>query len=428
MHVRQGGAGGETADFIDGAFQFKDGRLLVPEIGQEFRNASAHIAVTKRGEIEVSNVSANGVTGRLTASGKMWLKGLAFERAEGEVRIAQREAIPLTLEGVSVGDAWGTLMLHAKMANEHTVKLDIDVPVFHADLPESSGRDVQGLADNPEITVGVRPYGQELVPVLLGPPEEKRAEDALAWQVAFYLGQDVVLRRGSMMKLTLGGQPVVTLTDKARVTGEIEFRSGTVEVFGKRFEIEHGTAQFEGDDPGNPNVAVTARLDAQDGTRIYADFVGPLRTGLLSLRSVPARSQSEVVAMLLFGASSDSVPRPAPAYQHQQQRVAAQTAGTVLAGGAISTSVNRVLASVTPLDITTRVTSDTQSPTPEVAVRLSPRVSAQVSYRTRPPLVTEKQDRVLVTLDWRFRRNWSIATTIGDRGGSVLDLIWKYRY
>jgi hypothetical protein len=87
-----------------------------------------------------------------------------------------------------------------------------------------------------------------------------------------------------------------------------------------------------------------------------------------------------------------------------------------------------VLASVTPLDITTRVTSDAQSPTPEVAVRLSPRVTAQVSYRTRAPTITEKQDRVLVTLDWRFRRNWSIATTIGDQGGSVLDLIWKYRY
>jgi translocation and assembly module TamB len=426
MHVRQGGEGGEAADFIDGAFDFKDGRLLVPEIGQEFRHARAHIAVTERGRVDITNVSAHGVTGRLTASGKMWVKGLAFEKAEGEVRIAQKEAIPLTLEGVSVGDAWGTLMLHAKMANEHTVKLDIDVPVFHADLPESSGRDVQGLSDNPEIKVGVRPDGQELVSVLLAPPEEKRAEDALAWQVAFYLGQDVVLRRGSMMQLTLGGQPVVTLTDKARVSGEIEFRSGSVEVFGKRFEIEHGTAHFEGDDPGNPNVAVTARLDAQDGTRIYADFVGPLRTGLLSLRSVPARSQSEVVALLLFGSSGDSMRGPAPAYQ--QQRRGGETAGAVLAGGAISTSVNRVLASVTPLDITTRVTSDTQSPTPEVAVRLSPRVSAQVSYRTRPPLVTEKQDRVLVTLDWRFRRNWSIATTVGDRGGSVLDLIWKYRY
>jgi hypothetical protein len=64
MHIRQGGEGGEAADFIDGAFEFRDGSVLVPEIGQEFRKARAQIAVTKRGEVEVSDVSASGVTGR----------------------------------------------------------------------------------------------------------------------------------------------------------------------------------------------------------------------------------------------------------------------------------------------------------------------------------------------------------------------------
>jgi translocation and assembly module TamB len=426
MHVRQGGEGGEAADSIEGAFDLQDGTLLVPEIGQEFRKVSAHLAVTKRGEVEVTQVSANGLTGRLTASGKMILKGLGFQSADGEVRIAQREAVPLTLEGVSFGDAWGTLMLHAKMADEHTVKLDVDVPILHADMPESSSRDLQGLADNSEVRVGVRTTGEDLVPVLLAAPEEKRAEDALAWQVKFYLGQDVRLKLGSMLQLTLGGQPVVNLTDKARVTGEVEFRSGDVDVFGRRFEIEHGTAQFDGDDPSNPDVAVTARWDAPDGTRIYVDVVGPLRKWSLSMRSEPARSQNEVLAILLYGTTDDSTQGPMPSYLLQQR--AASNAGSVLAGGAVTTNVNRVLASVTPLDISTRMTSDAQSPTPEVALRISPRVSAQVSYRTRAPSLMEKQDRMLLTLDWRFRRNWSLATTVGDKGGSVVDLIWKYRY
>jgi translocation and assembly module TamB len=217
------------------------------------------------------------------------------------------------------------------------------------------------------------------------------------------------------------------LTDKARVAGTIEFRSGTVEVFGKRFEIDNGEAEFEGDDPSNPNVTVTARWDAPDGTRIFADFVGPLRTGQLSLRSEPARSQSEVVATLLYGTGEDATPRPGMA-AHRQKVEAGKTTGAVLAGGAVTTSVNRVLASVTPLDITTRVKSDVYSAMPEVSMRISPRVTAQVSYRTRAPLPTERTDRVLVTLDWRFRRNWSIATTVGNHGASVVDLIWRYRY
>ena len=408
------GRGGEGSDTVEGAFDLQDGSLLVPEIGQEFRKGSAHIAVTERGHVEVSNVAASGVTGRLTASGKMELKGLAFESAEGEVRIAKNEAVPLTVEGVSLGDAWGTLMLHAKMADDHTVKLDVDVPTFHADMPESSSRDVQALADNPEIAVGIRRPSAELVPVHLTAPVEDRAEDALAWQVKFYLGQDAVLKLGSMMQLTLGGEPVVTLTDRARVAGVVELRSGAVEVFGKRFEIEHGKAEFEGDDPSNPYVTVTARWDAPDGTRIYADYVGPLRTGLLSLRSEPARSQSEVLATLLYGTGDDTIAAPGSSIRQEANRT--NTAGALIAGSAMSTSVNRVLASVTPLDITTRVTSDAQSPTPEVAIRVSPKRDRQVSYRTRPPTLGEKPDRVLVTLDWRFRRNWSVVTTVGDLG------------
>ncbi len=99
----------------------------------------------------------------------------------------------------------------------------------------------------------------------------------------------------------------------------------------------------------------------------------------------------------------------------------------VVGGAAVTTNVNRVLSSVTPLDITTRVTSDAQSPTPEVAIQISPKLSAEISYRTRPPTPFENQDRTLVTLDWRFRRNWSIATTVGQQS-SVVDLIWRYRY
>jgi translocation and assembly module TamB len=306
------------------------------------------------------------------------------------------------------------------------VKLDVDVPVLHVDMPESSSRDVQALADHPDVTVGIRKQGEALSPLLLSAPEEPRDEDALAWHVTFYLGQDVVVRRGSMMQLAITGKPVVDLTDKAHVTGEVELRGGTVDVFGKRFEIEHGTAEFDGDEPSNPNVSVTARWDAPDGTRIYADFVGRIRTGLFALRSTPARSQSEILGALVYGTTSDTALAPGAAYRTQTK--AADTAGSVAVGSAVSTNVNKVLASVTPLDITTRMTSDAQSPTPEVAVRLSPKVSAQVSYRTRAPLPTEKQDRMLLTLDWRFLRNWSIASTVGDKGGSSVDLIWKYRY
>ena len=40
-----------------------------------------------------------------------------------------------------------------------------------------------------------------------------------------------------------------------------------------------------------------------DGTRGYADFVGPLRTGKLVLRSEPPLADTKIVALILFGAA-----------------------------------------------------------------------------------------------------------------------------
>jgi translocation and assembly module TamB len=425
VHYHQDAAGGTLAQSVDGSFDLKDGVFQIPEVGQEFRNASATIFVTKRGQVDVTNVSAQGASGRLTASGKINLKGLSFVDGEGEARVAKNEAVPLTLEGVPLGEAWGTLFLHAKKADDHTVKLDIDVPTFHTDLPESSARDVQRLDDHPDIRVGVRGKDGALAPVLLGVPQAHRSDDALLWKVTFFLGQDVRVRRGRNIEIQVTGEPVVELSTETRVSGQIELRGGNVEVFGKPFEIEHGTARFDSDDASDPSVNVSARWEAPDGTRVFANFVGRLRTGKLTLRSEPPRPNSEVLALLLFGGTTDDVAKSREGLQ--QQAKSTDTGEWVLGGAAVTTNVNKVLSSVTPLDITTRVTSDAQSPTPEVAIRLSPKLTAEFSYRTRTPAPFERQDRALITLDWRFRRNWSLETILGQQT-TVLDLVWRYRY
>jgi translocation and assembly module TamB len=423
LHLHDEPQGGKRVQTADGSFELREGSFQIPAIGQELQRASAAIIVQKNGEVLVNDVSADATSGRVTGSANLVLDGFRFARGEATVRVNKNEAIPLTLEGVSLGEAWGTLMLRAAMAGERTVNVDVDVPLFRTDIPESSSRDLQPLGNNTKIKTGMRISNGELVPLLVGPPQERRSEDALNWHLTFHLGQQVSLRRGSTMELLLGGSPVVDITDSAHVSGQIEFRGGKVEVFGKRFEVEYGTARFDRDDPGNPDVSVNARWDAPDGTRIYATFVGPLRTGVLSLHSEPVRPQNEVLSILLLGSSDSSEAAQSSALRQGS----AQTAGAVLAGGAVTTSLNRVLSSVTPFDITTRVTTNAQGAQPEVAVQITPGVTAQVSYRTSPPNPAENPDRVLVTLDWRFRRNWSVVTTFG-MATSVLDLIWQYRY
>jgi len=82
--------------------------------------------------------------------------------------------------------------------------------------------------------------------------------------------------------------------------GEVRLDGGALTVHGKLFQIEHGTARSRGD-WANPVLVVTARWRAPDGTRVYADFVGPLRTGKLVLRSEPPLADTKIVALILFG-------------------------------------------------------------------------------------------------------------------------------
>jgi hypothetical protein len=37
-------------------------------------------------------------------------------------------------------------------------------------------------------------------------------------------------------------------------------------------------------------------------------------------------------------------------------------------------------------------------------------------------------DSTLFTLSWRFLRKWSLQTTVGNAGTSILDLVWEHRY
>ena len=106
---------------------------------------------------------------------------------------------------------------------------------------------------------------------------------------------------------------------------------------------------------------------------------------------------------------------------------AAQAAS--VGAGVATAPLNRAISDVTSLDIATRVdTSDAQGPRPELVVQLTPRVSAQVGYNLEEPKPGKAPDRTLFSLEFRIASRWSLATTFGDGGSSLVDLVWRYRY
>ena len=55
-------------------------------------------------------------------------------------------------------------------------------------------------------------------------------------------------------------------------------------------------------------------------------------------------------------------------------------------------------------------------------------ISLQIAVVLGQPPPGVNPDRTLFTLDWRFLSKWSLATTVGDAGTTIFDLLWQRRY
>ena len=161
----------------------------------------------------------------------------------------------------------------------------------------------------------------------------------------------VWVHQGTTLNARLAGKLRIEMTDEARIAGTIRIPRGKVDVSGKIFEIEQGTITFRENDPANPVVVATARYDSPDGTRVYADFLGPVKTGKLHLRSVPPLSEDQILSLLLFGTPDGSF--------GSGTGDSSSAATAVSVGGSQATQgLNSALGDVTDLDVTRASTTN----------------------------------------------------------------------
>lgn len=400
--------------------------------GGEFHDVTGRVALATDGTLRLDGVEAKGVTGRLTVEGEAKLDGFSFRDAGVTVKIEKKEAVPMVLEGNNLGSIAGTFALKASSAEDQsTTAIQLDIPEALVELRPSFSRSIEDLDEPEATTIGVRTANRQFVSLPLGPPREepappKAGEKPKELKVAVSIGKDVEVRRGNQIRLFLTGNPSIRVREKATAAGQILITSGKLDVKGKAFEIEKGTVTFA-EDPSNPVVAITAKWDAPDGTHVYADVLGPaktLSTKGIKLRSEPSRPINEILALILFGSASGSSSTP----YAQKPASAGSQAGTFV-GGAATEGLSQGFDDLTGIQASAKIdTSSSTNPRPEVEIQIARDISLQIAYvlGTIPP--GTNFDRTYVTVAWRFVTDWSLETTIGDRGSSFADLIWEYRY
>src|SRR5262245_11932615 len=103
---------------------------------------------------------------------------------------------------------------------------------------------------------------------------EPKGEPGAVTEINVKLGR-VFVKRGNSAEVVLTGNPKISIGGGTKITGQIQAQSGWADVQGKKFEIERGTITFNGEQPPNPVVVLSAGWTSFDDTRVFADFVGP---------------------------------------------------------------------------------------------------------------------------------------------------------
>jgi hypothetical protein len=408
-HDEAGKPTGEWDTEITGTARVREGVVQISPLGLEFRDVKMTASARQAGRftvIEIRDVEgkARSEVANMKGTAFIYLQGVRVVRGNGSISVKE---VPLLFQGVPQASASGfaTFTLDRQ---ENLMQVNIEIPQLTARLPAASGRSVVDLGDNPAITIK-QPL-REIV--------ARSSGDILPWKLVFKLKHGVRLKR-SDLDIPIAGQPVIDLGQETAVTGYVELeQGGRIQSWGKTFVIEAGQVYFDTGDAGDPRLAALASWRGPDGTVVYADVRGTLKNANVTLTSNPARSEAEIMALLFGGGSSSD------------ETSAARTRESAGAGAA-ATAFNTLFADSLGGNVELRTATDENKASYTAAVRISESVWFEGTYRNRLEATqdtagTEPTD-VSGTIDWRFRRNWSLRTEVGTLG-TGLDLLWQYRY
>ncbi|HEY8075929.1 MAG TPA: translocation/assembly module TamB domain-containing protein [Labilithrix sp.] len=416
---------------MQGKVALRDGTMHITAIGEELRDARFTVTLAPDGTVKLQDFAAKGIEGELSGDAQAKLRGFGLESALANFHIPDKKPLDVTVQGTPIGRIHGDVHVKANATPDMSkVTVNVDVPTLGVELPQSMKNGVQDLAKEKDVRVGTFRTQKDFVELPLNGADLEKNDTTTAkaggttLDLAVHIGEATIVR-GNQARVVLGGDPHIVVTDKARVTGQIHLKEGKVDVQGKEFEIDKGTVTFQPDDPGNPIIVATAAWTAEDGTKVFADFVGPVKTGKVELRSEPPRPKNEILALVLFGTADgmNGVPPPPG-----RQPDGTTRAATAVGGGFAAQGLTEALDDLTGVQASARIdTTHSDNPRPEVEIQVAKAISVEFAHVLGTPPISQP-DTNYATLDWRFKRNWSLETTVGDRGSAMVDAVWQKRY
>jgi len=180
------------------------------------------------------------------------------------------------------------------------------------------------------------------------------------------------------------------------------------------FQIEEGHATSSGRTTLDPGLDAFATTRVGD-VKILATIGGTASAPTLRLESDPLYPQNDVLALLLFGHTSDSLAQP------EAGALRSFMAGA--AGGALLNQIGETVGPALPVDTFTASAAETGSGatvgagryiTPDIYLHYDNDVGGSQLRRVR--------------VDWRLTKHFTVESRTSSDGNSSADLIFTYDY
>jgi autotransporter translocation and assembly factor TamB len=380
-------------------------------------------------ELAALRVPYRDITLELRAAGARW-QIETLHAGTGQGTVDGGGAITLGGDGLATLDLHATLhefqavrdaTLDAAISGDLHVTGTALAPVLDGDLAVARATFRPTLLptsqpdSEPDPTVEVVGGTPEPAPKPPTPVDELTS--ALALDLRIALGDDAWVR-SSEATIQLGGAIRVQRETHGplRLTGEVRLRRGTYFFQGRRFSIEPSTITFDGAAPPAPRYDVTAvyRINQY---RIEVRVTGAGAQPHLDMRSEPALSQTDILAVLLFGKPTDELGRG--------QSASVQAQAIQLASGYVMPELRESLMNTFGID-TFDVSMGNEAAGEPGQVQAGRYISQDVFVSIAQEFGMRAGQ--VLSVEYAIRYSISVRGSVSTVGTGALDLLWRRRY
>ncbi len=284
-------AGTVSDPAVMGDIKLHDGRFVDLEMGTVLEKLTLNLEASRHQIKLISASATDGGSGKVTASGSLGLgRGKDFpvsvDVKADKAKLVRRTDVTVTASGE---------LNFTKQGKSSLLKGDIHTDEVDAILVDLSNPDV--------VNLNVKEIGPDgKVMVSHKPSESADNPAATKIDVAVHVPGKAFIRGRGLDSEWKGDLKITGTVKDPQIVGQFNVVRGNFKFAGRTFDLQRGQVSFQGGKKIDPELNVQAVYSVQDLTAT-AQITGPSSSPDVTLSSMPALPQDEILSRILFGSS-----------------------------------------------------------------------------------------------------------------------------